>query len=102
MIRERKPAGPMGRDEADAVGVEALSFLAGDPKLLARFLDLSGIEPMEMRARISDPAFFAGLLDFLLAHEGTLAAFSQASGRAGESVAAAREALSADFAAGPR
>jgi hypothetical protein len=102
MIREPKTTGPMGVEEAQDIGVGALGFLADDPKLLSRFLVLSGIEPMEMRARASDPAFFAGLLDFILGHEGTLAAFEQASGTPAARVAAAREALGNSFAAPAR
>lgn len=90
----RRPPGP---DAAEAMGVKALQFLAGDPVQLHRFLDLSGLQPQELRAAASDPAFFAGLLDFLLGHEPTLLAFASEAGVAPEDVASAREALQSAF-----
>ncbi|MFD2237692.1 DUF3572 domain-containing protein [Aureimonas populi] len=90
--RGKSPDGPNQQD-AESVAIEALGFLAGDAALLSRFLALSGLEANDLRAAASDPAFFAGLLDFFLAHEGTLNAFAAASAIAPERVAAARRAL---------
>jgi hypothetical protein len=84
---------------AEAVGVKALQFLAADPVQLHRFLDLSGLQPQELRAAAADPAFFAGLLDFLLGHEPTLLAFAAEADVAPEDVARAREALGSTFGA---
>ncbi|KQT48843.1 hypothetical protein ASG43_08340 [Aureimonas sp. Leaf454] len=81
------------------MGVKALQFLASDPVQLHRFLDLSGLRPQELRAAASEPAFFAGLLDFLLGHEPTLLAFAAEADVAPEDVAAARRSLSAAFGA---
>ncbi|MEF2072414.1 DUF3572 domain-containing protein [Consotaella aegiceratis] len=67
---------PIDREEAELVGVRALQFVASDPQLLGRFLALSGLEADQLRARVREPGFFAGLLDFLLNHEPTLLAFS--------------------------
>ncbi|WP_244487502.1 MULTISPECIES: DUF3572 domain-containing protein [unclassified Aureimonas] len=91
-----------GPEAAEAMGVKALQFLAGDPVQLHRFLDLSGLQPQELRAAAADPAFFAGLLDFLLGHEPTLLAFAAEADIAPEDVAAARQTLGAAFGADAR
>ncbi len=64
--------------EADAISLaqQSVIFLSQDEELLGRFLALSGIGPAEIRGRIGDPAFLAGILDFLLAHEPSVLAFA--------------------------
>jgi hypothetical protein len=54
--------------------------------MLGRFLALSGTRPDRLRQAIRDPAFMAGMLDFLMAHEPTLMAFCAASGTEPEAV----------------
>ena len=78
---------------AEAIAIHALSFLANDPKLLDRFLRMTGIEVDSIRAATSQPGFFAGLLDFLIAHEPTLLEFTAAADLLPEDVLAARHAL---------
>lgn len=103
MSNFKQPArsGP-GPEAAEAIGVKALQFLASDPAQLHRFLDLSGLQPQELRAAASEPAFFAGLLDFLLGHEPTLLAFAAEADVAPEDVAAARAILGAAYGADAR
>lgn len=86
-----------GPEAAEAMGVKALEFLAGDPVQLHRFLDLSGLHPQELRAAAAEPAFFAGLLDFLLGHEPSLLAFAAYADVAPEDIAVARRSLAAAF-----
>ena len=93
---------PADRDGALAVGIKALEYIAGDPVQLHRFLDLSGLGVGQLRAAASKPAFFAGLLDFMLGHEATLLAFASEAGIAPEAVRAARERLGDDFGSAPR
>jgi hypothetical protein len=92
-------------EEAEAaaldVGIKALTFIAGDPEQLERFLALSGMEVGQVRAAARGPAFFAGLLDFLLGHEPTLIAFAAEAGLSPESVGQARERLSGAFGVEP-
>jgi hypothetical protein len=78
---------------AEAVAIEALAFIAGDDKLLPRFLAITGIEAHAIRQAAREPGFLAGVLDFLLAHEPSLIAFCEASGRKPETVMAARRSL---------
>ena len=79
MRRER--ATPITVDEAEALAARALQFLADEPRLLTRFLAVSGVAPQQLRRAAAEPGFLAGVLDFLLAHEPDLMAFSAASGR---------------------
>ncbi len=86
-------AGAMDRDEAEAVAVAALAFVAADADLLPRFLALSGIEAAEIRRAAQEPGFLAGVLQFVAAHEPTLLAFSEATGTPPEAVGRAMRAL---------
>lgn len=83
----------MSRDDAEAVGIRALAFVAGDPDLLPRFLSITGIDAGRIRQAAGEPGFLAGVLDFVLAHEQTVIAFAEASGLDPSSLAAARRAL---------
>ena len=67
-------------DEAQALAINALVFLAQDHDLLSRFLALTGISAEEVRAAASEPGFLAGVLQFYLAHEPTLVRFCETTG----------------------
>ena len=49
------------REAAEALGIQALAYLAGDPERLGRFLALSGLGPETIRAAAHDPGFLAGV-----------------------------------------
>lgn len=89
----------MTREEAEAVAIAALGHIASDGDLLQRFIGVTGIEPGHIRRAAAEPGFLAGVLQFILAHEPTLLAFSEQSGIPAASVASARRALplGADF-----
>lgn len=78
---------------AEDVAVAALGFVAADPELLPRFLDLSGIDASAIRRAAAEPGFLAGVLDFIMAHEPTLIRFCEDSGIAPQHVAQARRTL---------
>jgi hypothetical protein len=78
---------------AEEIAVAALGFVAADPVLLPRFLAISGIEAAAIRQAAREPGFLAGVLQFLMAHEPTLAAFCEASGERPPRIAAALAAL---------
>lgn len=65
--------------DAEAIAVSALAFIAGDPDLLGRFLALSGIDAGSIRTAAREPGFLSGVLAFIAAHEPTLLAFCAAS-----------------------
>ncbi len=69
----------MPRDAVDAIAIRALGFIANDPDLLPRFLDLTGIAAHDIRRAADEPGFLAGVLRFILAHEPTLMQFAEAS-----------------------
>lgn len=83
----------MSAEQAQSVAIDAISFLAGDPPLLGRFLAMSGIEPDQIREAAEAPGFYAGVLQFIAAHEPTLLAFAGAADVAPETVLTALEAL---------
>ncbi|MFP1631379.1 DUF3572 domain-containing protein [Zhengella sp. ZM62] len=84
---------PLSMEDARALAVAALGFVAGDERLLPRFLAMSGIEAGQIRAAAAEPGFLAGVLGFILAHEPTLMAFCEASGNRPDAVAAAQRLL---------
>lgn len=81
------------RDDAEAMAIAALGFVATDPELMSRFLAISGIEPSMIRQAANEAGFLAGVLDFVLAHEPTLLRFADETGRNPGSVLAARRML---------
>lgn len=81
------------REEAEAMAIKALGFIASDPELLPRFLAITGIEGGDIREAAREPGFLAGVLQFILAHEPTLLQFAEAADVAPASVAAAGRAL---------
>ncbi len=78
---------------AEDLAIAALAFVASDPVLLPRFLSLTGIDAGQIRQAAGEPGFLAGVLQFIRAHEPTLAAFCEASGVSPESVTRALRAL---------
>ena len=75
----KKPA-PMLQDAAEALAVQALTFIAADSERLGRFLALTGIGPAEIRAAAQEPGFLVGVLEHLASDEALLAAFAAEAG----------------------
>ena len=59
----------MNEEQAKIVALQALAYLVGDEDTLQRFMDLSGMDGADLRARADDPAMLAGVLDFFLGNE---------------------------------
>ena len=78
---------------AQAVGLQALAFIAGDDMLLERFLSLSGLDLTALRDRAESPELLAAVLDFLLANERDLFAFCEHAGLGPEAPARYRHLL---------
>jgi Protein of unknown function (DUF3572) len=93
----RKPQGTVQGENAKAIAVEALGWLAGEPERLGRFIALSGLGPDNLRQAASAPGFLAAILNYLGSNESLLVAFSAESGRLPGDVARAAEALGARF-----
>jgi hypothetical protein len=86
-----------GSAHAEETAAVVLGWLAGEPDMLQRFLALSGVAPTQIRSAVSDPAFMAGVIDFVMEHEPTLLAFCEATGTAPEAVVAAAQHYSGPY-----
>ena len=64
-----------------------------DEKRAQRFLDLTGLTPEQLRARLDTAELQLSVLDFLCAHEPDLLAAAEAVGIDPGAIAAARESL---------
>src|ERR1043166_6341830 len=82
------------REAAESIAIQALGFLAANPQQLARFLQLSGLDPGRIRAAAADPAFLAGVLEHVASDESLLVAFAAEAAIKPEDVARARSILS--------
>ena len=81
------------RENAEALAIQALGFIAADPELLPRFLAITGIEANSIRQAAREPGFLAGVLQFIAAHEPTLMRFSEETGTPPADVGKALKAL---------
>ncbi len=68
----------MTQNEAETIALNVLSFLMGDDERRERFMSLSGMEMETLRKDASDPAFLAGILDYLLQDETLIYMFADA------------------------
>lgn len=68
------------QEAAEAVAIQALSFIAGEPERLGRFLAVTGIGPAEIRTASREPGFLAGVLEYLISDETLLTAFAAEAG----------------------
>jgi hypothetical protein len=80
-------------EDAEALAVQALTFIAGEPERLGRFLAMTGIAPDEIRAASSEPGFLAGVLEHLAGDERLLTAFAAEAGLEPAAVGKALAAL---------
>jgi hypothetical protein len=83
----------MRREAAESLAVQALSFLAGEPERLARFLALTGIGPDRIRTAASTPGFLAGVLDHVASEDALVTAFATQAGVKPAEVERARRIL---------
>ncbi|HEX2653378.1 MAG TPA: DUF3572 domain-containing protein [Xanthobacteraceae bacterium] len=81
------------RENAEALAIQALAFIADDPERLDRFLVLSGIGPEQIRTAAAEPGFLAGVLDHLSSDETLIIEFSKQAGIEPEAVEGARRAI---------
>lgn len=70
-----RPKLPDPDEEAEALAIDALGFLAEDVERLGRFLALTGLDPSRLREAARAPGFFASVLDHLAGDESLLLAF---------------------------
>jgi hypothetical protein len=89
----RKATAQEQREAASALAIAALSFIAGEPERLGRFLALSGIGPESLRTAAREPGFLAGVLDHLANDDQLLREFAEQNEFDPEQVMKARELL---------
>jgi hypothetical protein len=79
--------------DPSALALTALAWVLADERRAQRFLDLTGLAPDDLRARIGTAEIQLSVLDFLCAHEPGLVAAADDLGVAPTDIAAARESL---------
>jgi uncharacterized protein DUF3572 len=83
----------IGAEEAQAIALNILTFLASDRDRLGLFLAACGLGPAELKSSASNPQFLAGVMDYLLSDESLLLAFAENGGLDPSAVAGARRFL---------
>ena len=76
-----------------ALALVALATAVSDERRARRFLDLTGIGTVELRARAAEPALLVALIRFLEAHEPDLVAVAGAMDVGPQVLVAARRRL---------
>jgi hypothetical protein len=71
---------PLTRVWAEEMAIAALTFVAGDPERLNRFVTLTGLDVGQLRASAAEPGFLGGVLDYLSTDEALLVAFATDAG----------------------
>jgi hypothetical protein len=71
---------PLTQTAAEALAIQALTFIAGDGERLGRFLAITGIGPAQIRAAAQEPGFLVGVLSYLAGDERLLSAFAAETG----------------------
>lgn len=89
-----KPASKASRKAAEALAIQALSFIAADSERLGRFLAAPGIGPTDIRAAAREPLFLAGILDHISNDESLLMSFASDVKSDPREIARAQAALS--------
>jgi len=87
--RSRKVDG----EAAAVLALQALSFLAGEPARLDRFLRLTGVTIDRLKTDADAASAQTAVLDYLLADESLLLAFAANAAIAPREIAAARSVL---------
>lgn len=89
----RERIGVVNAEDAEAMAVEILGWLIGQPELLNRFMTLVGVDAGSIRRAAAEPGFLAGVTGFVMAHEPTLLAFCEQNDVKPERVAACHHKL---------
>ncbi|PAX07582.1 DUF3572 domain-containing protein [Sphingomonas lenta] len=63
--------------DATALGLKALVWTLSEPDRAQRLLDVTGLDPADLRARAGEPAVLSAVLGFLEAHQPDLLACAE-------------------------
>lgn len=80
-------------NSAEVIGVQCLSWLAGNDDLLPVFLGATGTSTTDIRDRARDPEFLIFVLDFIMMDNSWVIAFCDQAGLPYDSLMQARAAL---------
>ncbi len=89
----RKSASRLDPDQAEAIALRALAFLAEEPARLGRFLALTGMGPQDLREAAGHGETLAAVLDYVLHDESLLLEFTANNAIAPASIAPAQALL---------
>jgi hypothetical protein len=89
----RERIGAVSAEDAEAMAIQILSWLIGQPDLLNRFMALVGVDAGSIRRAAAEPGFLAAVTGFVMAHEPTLLAFCAENDIKAERVAACHHRL---------
>ncbi|MFL5239121.1 MAG: DUF3572 domain-containing protein [Rhizomicrobium sp.] len=78
---------------AETVALKCLTFIAGTPEALSRFLTASGASAEMIREHADDPGFLSAVLDFILSDDDLLTEFCGAESLSARSIHLASAAL---------
>lgn len=70
----------VNKDDAEAIALQALAYLAADTQRLSRFLALTGSDLGELRETAKMPEFQASVLEYMMGDESLLLTFCQEGG----------------------
>ena len=87
-----KPSG-MDGEQAAAVALRGLTFLASDVPRFSRFLAMTGIGPDELRASAGGSGLQTAVLEYLLGDESLLLVFASESSVPASAIATAHAVL---------
>jgi hypothetical protein len=82
------------REDAEALALNSLAFLASDEARLTRFLQLTGLTPEALRHQAGDPSTLSSVLDYVLSDQSLLLVFASEAGIPPERVEDARALVS--------
>lgn len=91
-VGRRKPG--IASDEAQTIALQALAFLAEDPRRLTRFMSLTGLTAADLRAAAETLPVQLAVLEHLATDESLLLVFTSSNGCDPESVTLAAQTLS--------
>ena len=90
----------MSPENAEIVALQGLSWLAGEPEDLQKFLNLSGLDGAGLRQAAGTPEMSVAILDYLLSQDDLLLRFCDSAGVSAKDLHLARHVLGGSFAAG--
>lgn len=76
----KKQAPRSTQEAAEAVAIQALTYIAGDAERLGQFLAVTGVGSAQIRTAAAEPGFLVGVLEYLISDEALLTAFAADAG----------------------